>query len=196
MANNFYDGLKLENLMPQGYPRKIQNESGYDTGLMHFSIALGCLGALVAAAVSAATYRFRNEKQIKFAQDVFLYLFSLGFFLVCIGGILYGTVPSKVTCVARWWFVVIGFTFAFVPLLIKVAAINKLMNDAKKMRRTRVTKEYVQKVVAAVVAVVVVYMIVWTLLDPPSPKKELSLRSESGNIVDEYVQCASKHVAL
>ena len=193
VGNNFYDGLKLEKFLPLGYPRQVEDEAGYNSGVLYFCVAFGAIGAVVSVAVGGITYRFRDEKQIKFAQEMFLYLFSLGFFLICIGGLLYGLVPSAGTCAARWWFVVVGFTVALVPLLIKIAAINKLMNDAKKMRRTNVSKELVYKVSAVLVLLVVIYLSVWTAIDPPLPESTLVLRDEGSSFVDVHIQCTSNH---
>lgn len=195
VANNYDDGINLKYFLPHGYPRVIEDEAGYKTGFTSFTIAFGVIGSLVAMAVGGATYCLRQEKQIKFAQEFFLYLFSLGFFLVGIGASVYGTVPSAGSCAARWWFVVIGFTFVFVPLLIKIAAINKLMNDAKKMRRTNVSKQLVYKIVACIVMCVVLYISVWTGVDAPVPESELVLRNEGGNQVDVHIQCSSEYAA-
>lgn len=69
------------------------------------------------------------------------------------------------------------------------------MNDARKMRRTNVTKELVYKVVAVCVLIVILFLSLWTGIDPPVPKSELVLRTETGNTVDEHVQCSSDHMA-
>ena len=160
VSNNLDEGLNLRKFIPLGYPREVEDEVGYDTTLMLVSTVYGAVGALVAVLAGAATYTYRTKKQIKYAQAFFLYLFAIGLFFVCLGGVMYSLVPSAGSCAARWWFVMIGFTFSLVPLLIKIAAINKLMNDAKKMRRTNVSKESVYKIVAVFVLLVVVYLAV------------------------------------
>ena len=195
VANNLDSGVNLRRFIPKGYPRQVNKLARYKTGLHYFASVFGAVGAFIAVAAGALTYHFRLKKQIKYAQEFFLYLLSLGFFLVCIGSIIYPLFPSAGTCVAKWWFVVIGFTFALVPLLLKITAINKLMNDAKKMRRTKVSKEIVYKKVAVVVFLVVIYLSVWTGVDPPVPKTELVLSDESSNIVVEEVLCASEYAA-
>lgn len=126
VANNLDGGLNLRHFLPPGYPREVVENSGYGSDLAYFSSWFGATGALVVAAAGGFAYRFRDEKPIKYAQAFFLYLYSLGFFLVCVGGIVWPLLPSKATCAARWWFVVVGFTFSLVPLLIKIAAINKV----------------------------------------------------------------------
>lgn len=191
VAANYESGLSFKKFIPPGYPRVVQQEAGYNTALTIFCIVFGVLGSIVSGVAGGATYHYRNEKQIKFAQEFFLYLFSAGFFLVDIGASLYGAVPSTGSCVARFWFVVIGYTLVFVPLLIKISAINKLMNDSKKMRRTSVSKSQVYKIVGTIVLVVIIYLSVWTGIDAPAPESELVLRTESGHEVDVQIQCAS-----
>ena len=193
VAKNFEDEVNLKSFLPQGYPRQISKEVGYGTDLTYFVIAFGVIGSLISLCVGGITYYYRERKPIKFAQEFFLYLFSLGFFFANIGASLYGTIPTAVTCASRWWLVSIGITFVFVPLLIKIGAINKLMNDSMKCRVTKVSKESVYKFVAAVILLVVVYLSIWTGVDAPVPEETLSLRNEGGAIVDVHVQCTSSH---
>ena len=192
VAQNYEDGMKLKNFLPPGYPRVIHQEAGYNSRLTYFCIALGVVGSVLSVVAGCATYIFRGEKQIKFAQEQFMYLLSLGFFFVGVGASIYGAIPSIGSCVARMWFVIIGFTLVYVPLLMKIFAINKLMNDSKKCRVTKVSKEKVYRVSGAVVGITVLYLLIWTIVDPPSPDPELFLRNEGSNDVDVYIQCSSK----
>ena len=191
VAKNFEEGMKLKNFLPQGYPRQIVKEAGYGTGLTYFVIAFGVIGSLVSLGVGGATYYYRERKPIKFAQEFFLYLFALGFFFANIGASLYASVPTAATCTSRWWFVCVGITCVFVPLLIKIGAINKLMNDSMKCRVTKVSKERVYKIVAAVILLIIIYLSIWTGVDAPVPEETLSLRSEGGTVVDVHIQCTS-----
>ena len=192
VARNYEDGMKLKNFLPPGYPRVIHQEAGYNTWLSYFCTVFGVVGSVLSVAVGACTYHFRGEKQIKFAQEQFMYLLSLGFFFVGVGASIYGAVPSTGSCVARIWFVTIGFTLVYVPLLMKIFAINKLMNDSKNCRVTKVSKEKVYKVSGAVVGIIVLYLTIWTVFDTQTPESELFLRDESSNDVDVYIQCSSK----
>lgn len=191
VANNYHDGLKLEHFVPPGYPRVVHQEAGYGTGFMNFAIAFAIIGSIFCLVVGIASYKFRDRKPIKFPQPVFLYLFSAGYFLFCIGAMCFAVVPTSGSCAARIWFYIIGITLSLVPMLIKIAAINKLMNDAKKMRRTNVSKEFVYKVVAAIVFVVMIYLSVWTGMDQPLPSEKLVLRKEGGGDVDVQISCQS-----
>jgi hypothetical protein len=191
VAANYESGLTFKKFIPPGYPRVVHQEAGYSTAFTSFCIIFGVVGSIISAVAGGATYHFREKKQIKCAQSFFLYLFSTGFFLVEIGASLYGAVPSAGSCVARWWFVVTGYTLVFVPLLIKISAINKLMKDSMKCRKTNVSKAQVYKIVGAIVFVVMIYLSIWTGIDAPTPQSELVLRTESGNEVDVQVQCES-----
>lgn len=192
VAKNYEDGMKLKNFLPPGYPRVIHQEAGYNTWLTYLSVVFGVVGIISSVAVGAGTYHFRGENQIRFAQEQFMYLCSLGFFFVGIGASVYGVVPSLGSCVARIWFVEIGFTLVFVPLLMKICAINKLMNDSKKCHATKVSKEQVYKVSVAIVGMMVLYLSIWTIVDRPTPESELVLRNQGGDDVDVHVQCSSK----
>jgi hypothetical protein len=66
-----------------------------------------------------------------------------------------------------------------VPLIVKVGAINKLLNAAKRMRRVMLTRLQLFGTVAALSTIVVAFLVLWTILDPQQRQSEYDLTGES-----------------
>ena len=115
---------------------------------------------------AAATWYWRKTSVIKTAQVDFLAILLLGLFFISVGASLYTVEPTDMGCIARTWLVLLGYTLTLIPRLVKIAAINTMMNQANKMRQVTVTKKKLYGTVAIIVAFVVSYLIVWTAVDP------------------------------
>ena len=111
----------LRSFVPRGYPRSI-NSRAYNESYLYAAIAFAALVALLVISACATTYRYRLKTVMVYAQVNFMYLLLLGLFLVCIGSILYAIEPSTGICNARQWFVVVGYSFELVPLIVKVSS--------------------------------------------------------------------------
>lgn len=81
--------------------------------------------------------------------------------------------------------------FHAVPILVKIAAINKILVLAKKMRRVLISPKKMLIKVAAVVVVVAIYLTVWTILDRPREQEYLTLESERSQVVLISLACSS-----
>jgi len=73
----------------------------------------------------------------------------------------------------------LGYTLELVPLIVKVAAINKLMEAAKKMRRVVIQRKSLFAAVMVVCALVALFLAVWTALDPPHKEAAYDLTDVS-----------------
>jgi len=192
VSKNYEDGLNLKQFIPLGYPRVVEEDSGYDSPFLSFSIALGALGVLLTLSAGIATYLSRKSRLMEYAQTEFLYLYSFGFFVVCWGAIVYSLMPTKASCATRLWLVTIGYAFALAPLLLKIMSINRMLSAARKFKRTKVSKSHVYYMLGGLLLVVVVYLSLWTALDAASPKTTLELRTQNSNAIDEYLYCSSE----
>ena len=75
--------------------------------------------------------------------------------------------PSDVSCVTVIWLTNVGYTVELVPLVVKVAAINKLMIAARRMRRVHLKRKKLYGAVIILCALVTSYLVSWTIMDPP-----------------------------
>jgi len=138
---------------------------------------------------------YREEKVIRYSQPMILYMFLSGLMLVSAGAVVYATNPSKTSCIIRQWLVTLGYSLELVPLIVKVAAINKLIQSASELKRVKITPYTLYKTIGGVVGIIVVFLIVCTVVDPPTRYEEQILTNEENLIGGVYVDisysCAS-----
>lgn len=195
VADNLREGKNLTRFIPEGFPRTIINESSYAVPLLYASVAFACIAIAVVLAITCATNWYRGEKIIRYAQLPFLRLFCLGYFIVAVGALVHTTEPTKGSCVARSWLVLVGYTLGIVPLLLKITAINKLMQESKKMKRVKISQRKLRVVVGLAVLVATVFLSIWTAVDPPTSTAERVLVSPQGGMVEVRHTCASSSAA-
>eukprot|EP00957_Ditylum_brightwellii_P044704 3389550-Ditylum_brightwellii.AAC.1 len=130
----------LESFIPSSYPRVIR-EGADNTGLFISSMVLACLSISLVLVAGVVVVCKKDTRVVKYAQLEFLLLLLSGALLISIGAILLAVPATDGICGASIWFVNLGYTLELVPLIVKVAAINKLMVAAKKMRRVVVRRK-------------------------------------------------------
>jgi hypothetical protein len=81
------------------------------------------------------TYTKWQKTAICHAQLDFMCLLLLGLLLVLITGVISAVSNTDAQCVSIAWLISIGYTLELVPLIIKVFAINHLMQAAKQFQR-------------------------------------------------------------
>lgn len=192
-VDNFED---LQQFIPRSYPRMLQ-ETHSDV-LLYVTCTLGGIAFLFVVATMVLVYFNKQRRAFRYAQIEFLYLLLVGSILVAIGGILHGLqVPSDATCIAQSWLIGLGYTFELVPLLVKVAAINRLMQAAQRMRRVELKRSTLYGGVVLISLLVTIFLICWTTLDPPQKRAEYELSDQTADdqfettIIDIQYFCQS-----
>jgi hypothetical protein len=184
----------LNTLVPRAYPR-VQLEKEHHSGLLIAATIMGGLSMFLVMVTGWKVHSRRNKRAMRLAQLEFLWILLAGLFFISVGAIVQGVNPTNAACVASRWLVNIGYTMELVPLIIKVGAINLLMNSAKSFRRVTVTRKNLFGAVAAVGFIVVTYLIVWTVLDPPQRVPEYRLTegvtADGETVVDKTYYCSS-----
>ena len=185
----------MKGFIPDGYPRIMNYTSRYDRNYTWFALAVGALSIFLTLATATLTYHWRKKKAIVYAQPDFIALILAGHLLVSVGAVVYTAEPSLEICVARQWLVTLGYSLELTPLIIKVSAINKLLRQAKKMRRAYLPRKSLFGIVGVAICLIVTYLSVWTALDPPRRKQQLILsdrKTETGSAyVDVQGECSS-----
>lgn len=98
--------------------------------------------------------------------------------MVSVGAILTSLPASSATCIAAVWFVHVGYTLELVPMIIKVAAINRMMEAARELRRITIQKDRLYKAVGVVCIPLIACLIAWTVVNPPEKVAEFSLTED------------------
>ncbi|CAB9518445.1 Gamma-aminobutyric acid (GABA) B receptor [Seminavis robusta] len=169
----------LEDFIPRQFPRVGHEQNILEAPLFYAAIALGTLATLMTIVVTVLTYRRRNGYVMRFSQVEFLFLLLLGLLFVSVGSILLAIPPSNGSCVAISWLVGLGYTLELVPLIVKVAAINRLMSAAKKFKRVVLTQQQLFGTVAMFTSIMVVFLVLWSAIDTPERQGEYTLTDET-----------------
>jgi len=157
-------------LIPPTFPRKIEERRS--SVLQIVALIFGAIAVVATILFTIRTYLYRNNLVFIYAQVRFVFLLLFGLLLVSLSAITTALPPTNGSCIASVWLINIGYTFEIVPLIVKIAAINKFRQAAKRMKRIRLSKQYLYGVVAVLVGLVILYMIIWTVID--RPKKEVN----------------------
>ena len=184
----------MQRLIPRSYPRQVQEKDG-KSALGVFAIVLGIVAATATLIAVGLTFQQRHKRVFVFAQIEFVWLLLFGLLLVSSAAVLTALPPTDPNCVARAWLINVGYSFELVPLVVKIAAINSLMQAAKRMRRIVLGRSLLFGIVGALTGLVVIYMTIWTIFDPPEKEGEYELtnsRTAQGEtIVSVTYYCAS-----
>jgi 7 transmembrane sweet-taste receptor of 3 GCPR len=168
----FVDNLKeMQQFIPPTYPRSLMLLNNYDP-LMVAALVLGVVAILVVLGMTGMVAYMRNKPAILLAQVEFLSMILFGSLLIAVAGIASANRHTGQVCVAKLWLANVGNTLVFVPLIIKVQAINKLMQQSRRMKRVKLSKASLFKTVFAIFFLMIVYLTVWSIVDPPSETAE------------------------
>lgn len=169
-------------LVPPSHPRTLQDS--YHSVLSWIGISLGLLTCALVLLTAARVYHLRNRRVIVYAQIEFLYTLLLGGLMLATGATVLALPATAVSCVAADWLINTGYTLILVPLIIKVAAINKLNQAAKQMKRVTVERSLLWGATATISCTILIFLSIWTALDPASKTAEYSLtesKTEGGD---------------
>lgn len=175
--------------VPQSYPRTFESDesasSSPGASLQYGTTILGGLAFLLVMATTTMVYLQRKRRVFRYAQIEFLYLLLAGSASVAVGAILQGLEdPTDATCVSQIWLTSLGYTLELVPLLVKVAAINRLMQAASRMRRVKLQRSSLRGGVAAISLMVALALLAWTIIDPPRREADYELTDRETNELD------------
>ena len=107
------------------------------------------------ALTAAAAHHHHKAKVIARAQPALLNLLLVGPLFLVVGAFFHNALElSALVCTTQKWFVFLGHTLASVPMIAKVAAINKLVQKAKKMKRVQIERSQLHKRIGIVLFLV------------------------------------------
>jgi len=158
----------VQPFVPRSYPRTLREDSANDV-LLYLSIMLGGIAAILVSGTAWLVHLRRDRNAIKFAQIDFLFLLLAGSITVSLGAIVMGIPATDASCIAEVWLINLGYTVELVPLIIKVAAVNKIVQASQRMKRVVLKRSALFRAVIVISVLVVLFLVLWTILD--SPKK-------------------------
>ncbi len=182
----------LLDYIPKGYPKQLAVQSSYQSAFLRVAMAFGIFAALYILIMARLAYVWRNTKVFVYAQAHLVYLILFGFFLISIGAITTALAPSTGVCIASIWFINLGYTIELVPLLVKIAAINKILTAASKLKRVKISRQAMFRQVVIIIGFVATYLLIWTILDPSQGVEERVLSDSEGFVVETSLTCSSE----
>jgi hypothetical protein len=192
----------LQTFVPRTYPRLLRNSNtNRDTvdPFVYTAMILGSIAILFVLVTWYLVHKNRTMRAIRLAQIEFLHLLLTGLLLVAIGSILVALPPTNATCIMMIWCINFGYTLELVPLIVKVAAVNKLLGAARQFRRVVVSRKSLFTTMLAISTGVFLFLLIWTIIDPPSKNEEYALTSDvtqdGYTMVDVSYYCSSQSQA-
>ena len=194
----------INSTIPNTYPRTTRTMNHSTFG--YVSLALSCVSTCLILFTMFMVYYKRKKPSMQFAQIDFLSILLVGSLFVGIGSILIslpkhcdndrndhdnessetaidGNNPrTNIQCLLSMWFIHLGYTIELIPLIIKVAAVNRMMSAALTMRRVAIGRSRLYYGVVNVGLLVAIYLTVWTILDPPKRVAEYTLTDDTNHI--------------
>ena len=124
----------IQSWVPEGFPRVIEKHNFTKEGRFVGAMCVACLAMGMLAICMGVTFARRNTKVIYYTQQKFLNLMQFGLISVAAAACLVAIVPREATCKALPFLENIGYSFALVPLVVRLYSINKLFASGKQMR--------------------------------------------------------------
>jgi hypothetical protein len=191
-----FDNMEyLKSFIPNSFPRVVSYKNGGGP-LFYASVSLGAITTFLVLFTGFLVHRRRQLQSIINAQIDFLWLLLTGSLLIALGVIVIVVPVSDGTCVAGIWLVNIGYSLELVPMIVKVAAIQKIASAAQRFRRVVITRKSLFGAVAIISAVVVVFLLLWTIIDTPKKDKQFRLSdtitSSNATVVTMSYYCSSE----
>lgn len=164
-------------LIPPTFPRKIEERKSSVFQIV--ALVFGAIAVVTTILFMIRTYLHRKNLVFVYAQVQFVFLLLFGLLLVSLSAITTALPPTNGSCIASVWLINIGYTFEIVPLIVKIAAINKFRQAAKRMKRIKLSKQYLYGAVALLAGIDILYVIIWTCLDRPEKGDVFTLLAET-----------------
>eukprot|EP00594_Rhizosolenia_setigera_P014214 CAMPEP_0178967794 /NCGR_PEP_ID=MMETSP0789-20121207/17827_1 /TAXON_ID=3005 /ORGANISM="Rhizosolenia setigera, Strain CCMP 1694" /LENGTH=821 /DNA_ID=CAMNT_0020653513 /DNA_START=43 /DNA_END=2505 /DNA_ORIENTATION=+ len=191
----FHDGTTVP---PQQLPTLEENEHTLGPGIRAYGYICAICVIICSIACMILTLKWKKEKTIVAAQPPFLTMISFGtlimslsiFFLSIDDGVA-SIAVSSAACMARFWTFSIGFCIIFAALYSKAKRINRIMDNARSLKRVRVTAIDVIKPFTVMLLCNVIILIVWTMVNPMVYKRIYDEEDidKFGRVSESYGMC-------
>merc|ERR1712196_12737 len=108
----------------------------------------------------------KNTPVVKYSQPKQCAFIVAGGIMLCVTTMIFGLDASDSMCVAIPWLGHLGYTFLYVPLLIKTHRISRVFNN-KKLKKRVITDADCFKKIGMYTGVIIIYLAIWTATDSP-----------------------------
>jgi len=181
-----------QSMIPKKHPRQRRDAIFYQP-MLYVTMGIGVLAVICVILCLILSLTYRKTKVMRYAQVDLLYMVLSGIFLLSVAAVLYSRPPNtKFICVAREWLVLIGYSLELIPMVVKVAVINKIFQASEKLNVVKIERSSLYKLVGGCVLLACTYLTIWTLIDPSIPQSKMVLLKKQPED-DIYIVEVSQH---
>ena len=138
----------------------------YSSSIGGFGLFMCVFGAFISSFVLLWTYLVRYSKAIKKSQPIFVFIFILGAIFMNYTTLAYIGPNTDTSCLARPWLLNLSASIMFVPLIMKLRRVHRLVNNPR-MRKIKITDSDVMKFIIVLLMVDVILLLIWTYTNTP-----------------------------
>jgi hypothetical protein len=189
----FNDGSTVP---PSDLPDAHEDDNYIGAALRGIGLGMAGLILFVSIGFTLWTAMNRNSRVVKASQPVFLCMITVGCFLMGSSLIflsfddeVVSTNACSAFCVVIPWLVFMGWILAFSALFTKTNRVNQIFHNPT-YKRIKVTVWDVMKPAVALMSVTILVLVLWTVLEPPSWEREVSLVDQFGREVETKGSCS------
>jgi len=182
----------IQTAMPKTYPRVVQQQTSTDGELIRLvAFVVSSIGFVVNVVSALLTIRNRQLKSFVKAQIEFIWLIVGGLLMVSLCAVVLSFRPSDLSCSAVLWLMNLGYTLELAPLIVKMAAINRIMVATAKMKRVVLKMPHLFGVVGALLLVVMTCLTAWMIVDTPHETIQYDLTTDTTLLGESIVSSTS-----
>ncbi|KAJ3408852.1 hypothetical protein HDV05_004743 [Chytridiales sp. JEL 0842] len=150
-------------------------------------LAVSLVIAIVTFVGLIGIYVYSADPVIKASSPICLTFTAVGIILGALSTITYSVKPSNASCIAEIWVFPIAWSIVLGTLISKTFRILRIFNNPRALK-IRMTNLDLFGYMIAAVSINVIILIVWTIIDPPTPITVQ--RGNSAGLI--YIYCSSK----
>ena len=190
----FNDGSTIP---PPDLEQLIRNDNHIGKSLRIVGYCLSSCIMILSIGMILWTYIYRTEHVVKASQPIFLYMISVGCFLMGGLSILFLSFDDEIVtpqtcsvfCIVVPWLLSFGWIISFSALFTKTKRVNQIFLHNPNYRRIKVTVVDVMKPALFLMILTAIILTTWTILSPPKWTRDVSLIDQFGRIVETKGKC-------
>jgi hypothetical protein len=182
----------LEDFIPIGYPRVLNDDTSYNLWYLYVAQAMSCFAWFCVSTASYTAFECREKRVFVSAQMYFVQLLLLGFSIISVGALLTAMEPSKGICVSVPWLITLGYSVELLPTLVKTSAMNNAAHSSNRRGPVKINPRRMAILVIVPLSCLLAFLSTWSVIDPPVDKELRVLENEAGEVVSVTTRCDSE----
>lgn len=103
---------------------------------------------------------------------------------------------ANAACMSYPWLLALGFSLTFSALFTKTYRIVKIMENARRFKRIKLTASDVMKPMVVLLLINIIILLVWSIIDPITHETIVVEQDPFGRSTNTYGVCSSQHQTI